>query len=651
MKDVPVWAFHGDADGTVSPYGSITPIKDLKNCTPKPGTTPKLTMYPGVGHNSWDRTYDNSGMGKESAQYDPFDMSIFDWFLQYSKKNISVNLGGDKSITLPTNSISLNSTANSSNGIKSYSWTKQSGPSATLTNANTATVSVSAMIAGSYVFRLTITDNTNATAYDEIKVTVNPKPNAAPLANAGSDKIIALPVNSIAISGAASDTDGSISTYLWSKSSGPSATLQNTDKATLNVTNMIAGSYVFKLTVTDNAGATASDEMKVTVEGANKAPAANAGSDITIKLPVNSAALQGSASDSDGTIATYSWSKVSGGAANLQHQNTANLSVSGLLVGSYIFRLTVVDNEGASHFDEAKVIVNPADLPALPPAGENSALRSFKLNAANSSVSCGLSGWNDIIFPIPVKTSKSYTLKDSTGQLTDVSLTLWNGMNGSTVIGVADNGSTFKSTICPDNVMRYTAYTTGNCVMEVNGLNPANHYTMEFYIGRSGSGSRKTKITVNGQSQTIESINNKSNTLLFESVKPSNGKITFSFGIDNDTWSYLNGLTIREFDLSSARSASANAEITESLELELSQASFTVYPNPAKDRLFMKGEFSPGSRYSINIFSLAGNLVYRKNLENELDKGIELDIPNGMYILKVQDDQGGHFQKRFVVSK
>ncbi|NJN26094.1 MAG: hypothetical protein HC819_09025 [Cyclobacteriaceae bacterium] len=86
LSDVPVWAFHGDADGTVSPYGSINAVNNLNKCTPKPDPKAKLTIYPGVGHNSWDRTYDGSGMGKESKSYDPFDISIYDWFLQYSKK-------------------------------------------------------------------------------------------------------------------------------------------------------------------------------------------------------------------------------------------------------------------------------------------------------------------------------------------------------------------------------------------------------------------------------------------------------------------------------------------------------------------------------------------------------------------------------------
>lgn len=54
---LPIWAFHGDADNVVDPSGSIVPIDTLNQCSPPP-LDAKLTLYPGVGHNAWDRTYD-----------------------------------------------------------------------------------------------------------------------------------------------------------------------------------------------------------------------------------------------------------------------------------------------------------------------------------------------------------------------------------------------------------------------------------------------------------------------------------------------------------------------------------------------------------------------------------------------------------------
>jgi predicted peptidase len=61
LGKVPIWAFHGSTDTTVDPkLGAIQPMHQLQACTdPKP-VDARLTVYKGVGHNSWDQTYDLS---------------------------------------------------------------------------------------------------------------------------------------------------------------------------------------------------------------------------------------------------------------------------------------------------------------------------------------------------------------------------------------------------------------------------------------------------------------------------------------------------------------------------------------------------------------------------------------------------------------
>jgi hypothetical protein len=55
-----IWAFHGDADGTVAPSGTTYPMNNLIACPSPPRRDAKMTIYPGVGHDSWTRTYDLS---------------------------------------------------------------------------------------------------------------------------------------------------------------------------------------------------------------------------------------------------------------------------------------------------------------------------------------------------------------------------------------------------------------------------------------------------------------------------------------------------------------------------------------------------------------------------------------------------------------
>jgi gliding motility-associated-like protein len=492
-----------------------------------------------------------------------------------NRQNINpvANAGSDKSITLPINTISLQGTGIDTDGrITKFEWTKVSGGNATLVNANTANLTVNDLTVGTYVFRLTVTDNENATHSDEVQVTVNSalasitqfsiinprnnqsigtissnsvidfaqlgidsvfvraipstpvnsvafnfnnatisrntapyqillinrqltgnqtltavptdtqnrqgntatlnfsiqnRQNINPVANAGNDRSITLPTNTIALQGSGIDADGRITKFEWTKVSGGNATLANANTATLNASNLAVGIYVFRLTVTDNDNATHSDEVQVTVNNAlasisrfelfnprtnqiigfnnnsiidfaqlgvdsvfvraipstalnsvafnfnnatisrntapyqillrnrqltgnqtltavptdtqnrqgntatlnfsiqnrqNTNPVANAGNDRSITIPTNTIILQGIGTDTDGSVASFAWTQVSGNPVTLANANTANLTVNNLLEGTYLFRLTVTDNENATHSDEVQVTVSRPTL-------------------------------------------------------------------------------------------------------------------------------------------------------------------------------------------------------------------------------------------------------------------------------------------------
>lgn len=179
------------------------------------------------------------------------------------------NAGPDITITLPTSSTSLVGSGTDADGtITAYAWSKVSGPSGgTIASPTSATTNITALVQGTYVFRLTVTDNSSSTATDNVTVVVNPSTNQVPTANAGPDVTIQLPTNTTTLSGSGTDPDGTISSYAWSRVSGPNTpTISSPNTATTGVSNLIAGTYVFRLTVTDNGGATATDDKTVTVQ-------------------------------------------------------------------------------------------------------------------------------------------------------------------------------------------------------------------------------------------------------------------------------------------------------------------------------------------------------------------------------------------------
>lgn len=92
--------------------------------------------------------------------------------------------------------------------------------------------------------------------------------NKAPVVNAGADQTLSLPANSAQLTAEASDGDGSIASYQWVKVSGPAASLKDSNTSTLTASNLLAGSYTFEVTVKDNQGASASDQVVVQVKSA-----------------------------------------------------------------------------------------------------------------------------------------------------------------------------------------------------------------------------------------------------------------------------------------------------------------------------------------------------------------------------------------------
>jgi beta-glucanase (GH16 family) len=195
-------------------------------------------------------------------------------------------------------------------------------------------------------------------------------PNAPPEVNAGADQILRSG-NSIMLTGSATDSDGTVESYAWTVQSGPNTpTLSDDDTEVLTASGLVAGIYVFRLTATDDESITGFDEVSVFV-GPNLIPTANAGIDKTLSLPTTSIVLNGSGADVDGTIALYTWTIVSGpNTPTLTDASTESVTAGDLIQGTYQFKLTVTDNEGATGFDLVNLEVT-ANTPPTADAGDD----------------------------------------------------------------------------------------------------------------------------------------------------------------------------------------------------------------------------------------------------------------------------------------
>ncbi|MCE2896176.1 MAG: DUF6443 domain-containing protein [Flammeovirgaceae bacterium] len=98
-----------------------------------------------------------------------------------------------------------------------------------------------------------------------VRQTITQQVNYIPIADAGPDQSIGLPISSYKIYGSGYDPDdGDSFTYSWTQIAGSAVTLSNSNTSTLTLTNIVAGTFTFRLTLTDSWGKSAYDDVNVT---------------------------------------------------------------------------------------------------------------------------------------------------------------------------------------------------------------------------------------------------------------------------------------------------------------------------------------------------------------------------------------------------
>jgi len=190
--------------------------------------------------------------------------------------------------------------------------------------------------------------------------------NQPPTAHAGGNQTVtdtdAGGDENVTLDGSGSmDPDGSIASWVWTEGASEVATGE-----TPTVTFAV-GTHTVTLTVTDNEGATDTDQVVITVQAAppagNQPPTADAGGNQTVTDTDDggdeSVTLDGSGSmDPDGSIASWVWTE---GAAEIATGETPTVTFA---VGTHTLTLTVTDDGGATDTDVVVITVE-----AAPPAG------------------------------------------------------------------------------------------------------------------------------------------------------------------------------------------------------------------------------------------------------------------------------------------
>ncbi|MFD3003694.1 PA14 domain-containing protein [Pontibacter toksunensis] len=333
----------------------------------------------------------------------------------------------------------------------------------------------------------------------------------------------------------------------------------------------------------------------------NLIPKADAGADRTITLPTNSVSLAGSGSDSDGTVSSYSWSQVSGPSATLSGASSATLTASNLLQGTYVFRLTVTDDDRATATDDATVTVNPA--PSSSPI-----VREVWSNVSGLSVTA-----------IPVNTPPT-----STSQLILFEAPSNAGYN---------YGARVRAYVHPPATGNYIFWIASDDQSELwlsTDENPANKQKIASVTGYTGSrqwgkytSQASVAITLHaGQKYYIEALHKE------------------AWGDDNLAvgWQLPDGVLERPVPgnrLSAyIPSQEATAQLITAGGSEAAGPLLDYYPNPFTENITLRLLGSKEDRYSMKLYDVSGREVWQAAdvpADNTLTIGRELNA--GIYIL------------------
>jgi hypothetical protein len=415
--------------------------------------------------------------------------------------------------------------------------------------------------------------------------------NQLPTANAGNDQTITLPVSSTTLSGSGTDPDGTIATYAWTQVSGPNATITSPAAASTTISGLTQGIYTFRLTVTDNLGGTAFDDINITVNPAtNQPPTVNAGADQTITLPVNSVNLSGTATDPDGTIASYSWTRVSGIGGTITSPSTNSTTVTGLTAGSYTFRLTVTDNSGATAFDDVNVTVNSAPTPSF----------TLRIQAESFTSTTGV-----------------------------VSTTATTDVDGVQQVGSLDNNDALNYTV---DVLYSGTYTVNFRVGATKGgsklqlLNQANTLLATINVPNTGTAWQTVSVTANltKGSQTFKVVVNK-----------SSGNPVFNW------WELVNT------NSGAATISGTNSMITPRETIPLT--GWNIYPKPVHGQATVEINDPYIGLLKVKLWNMAGVLqkqfTWNKNATQYRDLIFVGNLPKGEYILMLEINKQVRSQK------
>lgn len=316
-----------------------------------------------------------------------FQITAFDTYQAQHERVITINILPSSNIN-PTvdagedfsssggSDVSLVGSAIDEDGeIISVLWQQIGGDSVTLIDESNLTSRFTApntSTTKTLTFRLTATDNNNASSSDEVNVTITPNIGTLNV-DAGVDQTVESNT-SITLSGSANDSSYQITSYLWQQVSGIPVSINAPSNL---VTTFLAPqtnkteTLVFSLTVENENNESVTDNVSIFV----KPPASlsiDAGSDQNVEAN-EKVTLSGTVVASTSDIVSYLWQQTNGPSVTINSPSTLTSSFIAPDVTSETllsFTLTVINADDITQTDSISVTVTPPNQPPTVDAGD-----------------------------------------------------------------------------------------------------------------------------------------------------------------------------------------------------------------------------------------------------------------------------------------
>ncbi len=386
--------FHSDFWAAINPGGNAAPTA-VAEANPTTGAAPLTVNFTGSNSTDSDGTITSYswdfGDGTSSSQADPSHvynsagtytavLTVTDDGGATDTDQVIITVTGPPN-TPPTATITspadganfpIGATVNYSGtgtdpedgtlGASAFTWFyTRNGGAETQFASGVTSGSETINFPGTYVLILEVVDSGGATDRDQVTITVGGAGNTPPTAVAEATPTSGTAPLTVNFTGSnSSDPDGTISSYSWDFGDGTSST-----QADPTHTYTAAGTYTAVLTVTDNDGATGTDQVTITVnDAANQPPTA------TITAPADGATFpigatvsySGTGSDpEDGPLAAsaFTWFYSRNGGPETQFASGVSSGSETInFPGTYTIILEVVDSGGATDRDQVTITVS-----------------------------------------------------------------------------------------------------------------------------------------------------------------------------------------------------------------------------------------------------------------------------------------------------